>query len=239
MQILLSCKKVHKNKNRNNIWESATNRNIRCSCSSHPSINCLRKDLCVQACQSCLSVRPLLERGGSVCTQCASAWVWECRCVTSSMQNVSGCAYQTLYARRLSLHSRMCVSVCVGYVSASCWSMCAGTSTWRPCLTGPQCVRSDAKPTWQKQIMSAPVIFSSPSAPQEPFKGPNTDEITRTNTCTHMHVYSVDVHTHHAKQTYICKMMHLHAKCKDKHTFIMNLPHSYWHTNELLHKSAI
>lgn len=75
----------------------------------------------------------------------------------------------------------MCVAVYVGYMHASFRSMCAGTSTWRPCQTGPQCVRPDAKSTWQKQIMSAPVIFSSPSALQEPFKGPNTDEITYTN----------------------------------------------------------
>lgn len=86
MQILLSCKKVHQNKNRNNIWKSATNRNIQCSCLSHPSINCLRKDLCVQACQSCLSVRPLLERRGSVCVLsvhlcgCENVGVWLLLC---------------------------------------------------------------------------------------------------------------------------------------------------------------
>lgn len=73
---------------------------------------------------------------------------------------------------------RVCMGVgqCVGYVHALWRRMCAGTSTWHPCLTGPHCVSHDAKPTWQKQIMSAPVIFSSLSALQEPFKEPNTDE---------------------------------------------------------------
>lgn len=127
---------------------------------------------------------------------------------------------------RLSLHNRMCVSVCVGDVHTPCRSMCAGTSTWRPCLTGPQCVRPDAKPTWQKQIMSAPVIFSSPSAPQEPFKGPNTDEITHRYPWTHMHVYSRDAHTHCAhiycvKQAHMCTTQTRIRKREEKHTNLM------------------
>lgn len=45
--------------------------------------------------------------------------------------------------------------------------------------------------------MSAPVIFSSPSALQEPFKGPNTER--ETHTYNHAHnthaLYSADSHT--------------------------------------------
>lgn len=122
----------------------------------------------------------------------------------------------------------VCVSMC--WVRASCRSMCAGTPTWRPCRTGPQCVRPDAKSTWQKQIMSAPVIFSSPSALQEPFKGPNTEKShTQTHAYT-MHVYSMDTHTyctytncvthvHHANNV---KIMHLNARCQEK-THISNV----------------
>lgn len=51
--------------------------------------------------------------------------------------------------------------------------------------------------------MSAPVIFSSPSAPQEPFKGPNTDE--NTHACTK---YAC------IKQTHIHKIMNLIANHK-------------------------
>lgn len=49
--------------------------------------------------------------------------------------------------------------------------------------------------------MSAPVIFSSPLALQEPFKGPNTDENT--------HAYKKKkVHEHHAY------MQNYDFKCK-------------------------
>lgn len=45
--------------------------------------------------------------------------------------------------------THVCMSVCrvASCVHASRWSMCAGTSTWRPCWTGPHCVRSDVKST--------------------------------------------------------------------------------------------
>lgn len=106
-----------------------------------------------------------------------------CICLGTRLHRCVTCAPLALHARILSPRRCTCVSVRVGEVRTSCRSMCAGTSAWHGYRTGPQCVRPDVKSTWQKQIMSAPVIFSSPSALQEPFKGPNTDEISPTKLC--------------------------------------------------------
>ncbi len=135
-----------------------------------------------------------------MCAQCASVWVWESESVWLFLCRMCQHVLIRLWKHAGCLYTAACVCVSMCWVRASCRCMCAGTSTWRPCLTGPQCVRPDAKPTWQKQIMSAPVIFSSPSAPQEPFKGPNTDEITH----THMHTHACIQYSVH-----ICTLLHV------------------------------
>lgn len=176
---------------------------------------------------SCLNMRLLSERRKSVCvcmrTVSICVGARTCRCVTFSMQNVSAWAYRALHARTLSLQNCMCVSVCAGYVHASRLSMCAGTPTQRPCRTGPQCVRPDAKSTWQKQIMSAPVIFSSPSALQEPFKGPNTakkkKKITHTDLCIYYACTQYGHMQHHAEQ-HLQNEASAHQKNKSDVTFL-------------------
>lgn len=98
---------------------------------------------------------------------------------------------------------------------ASRWSMCTGTSICRPRWTGPHCVSSDVESTWQKQIMSAPVIFSSPSALQEPFKGPNTGRETH----IHTHTYS------HAHNTCIIQRSLTHICCTFTNSHILKCIH--------------